>query len=274
MARSGVFPIIGAARQNADRRQRRSRQFRTSEAPRSPSYGGIADRRKASARSSWQWRRRRRVRACQREQDLFQEEGSMDGSRRSSGVVQGVWRRRLSRPPSGRAGECGEAPGVGPRSRAPGDVRPSRTPPGRRLLPARTRCRARAAAATPTPLPNAATSARGSRRGRRDAYCRVQGLAGRGQPAANGAVLPAQGPWFLSNGATNFSGTLSTTWSTAAELYRPISRDEHFDALPTIRSLLLDSNRFRRRLDRVDCSGWADDTPGQLVGTVGPAKAQ
>jgi len=129
-------------------------------------------------------------------------------------------------------------------------------------------CRARAAAATPTPLPNAATYRAWISTSATDAYCHVQGLSGKKATGCNGAVLPGAGPWFLANGATNLSGTLDQLVD-EGELYRPISRDENFDAIPTIDRFYWTGTDAAGVWTGVDCSGWADDTPGQFVGTVG-----
>ncbi len=133
-------------------------------------------------------------------------------------------------------------------------------------------CRARAAAATPTPLPNAATYRAWISTAATDAYCHVQGLSGKKATGCNGAVLPGAGPWFLSNGATNFSGTLDDLVD-GGELYRPISRDENFDALPGIDRYYWTGSDLAGVWTGADCGGWADDTPGGPVGTVGDGYA-
>ncbi len=129
-------------------------------------------------------------------------------------------------------------------------------------------CRARAAAATPSPLPNAGTYRAWLSTGTTDAYCHVQGLAGKKATGCNGALLPGGGPWFLSNGATNFSGTLGDLVN-GGELYRPVSRDENFDALPTMDRFYWTGTDAAGVWTGADCDGWADDTPAQFQGTVG-----
>lgn len=135
-------------------------------------------------------------------------------------------------------------------------------------------CRARAAAVLPTPLPNAATYRAWISTSTTDAYCHVQGLAGKKANDCNGAALPGAGPWFLSNGATNFSGTLDRLVDDG-EIYRPISRDENFDALP-----LAGTDRvYWTGTDStgvwtgVDCDGWANEEPGEFLGTTGDGLA-
>jgi len=129
-------------------------------------------------------------------------------------------------------------------------------------------CRARAAAATPTPLPNAGTYRAWLSTSATDAYCHVQGLAGKKATGCNGASLPGAGPWFLSNGATNFAGTLDQLVD-GGELYRPISRDENFAALPTVDRFHWTGTDSAGVWTGVDCGGWADATPGGPLGTVG-----
>ena len=133
-------------------------------------------------------------------------------------------------------------------------------------------CRARAAAATPTPLPNAGTYRAWISTGATDAYCHVQGLAGKKATGCNGAVLPGAGPWFLSNGATNFSGTLDDLVD-GGELYRPVSRDENFAALPVADRFHWTATDAAGIWTAADCGGWADDTPGGPLGTVGDGYA-
>lgn len=133
-------------------------------------------------------------------------------------------------------------------------------------------CRARAAAATPTPLPNAATYRAWISTSATDAYCHVQGLAGKKATGCNGAILPGAGPWFLANGATNFSGSLDRLVDDG-ELYRPISRDENFDALPTGDRFYWTGTDSTGVWSGADCAGWSDDTPAQNQGTVGDGYA-
>ena len=133
-------------------------------------------------------------------------------------------------------------------------------------------CRARAAAATPSPLPNAGTYRAWISTSATDAYCHVQGLSGKKATGCNGAVLPGGGPWFLSNGATNFSGTLDDLVD-GGELYRPVSRDENFDALPVADRFHWTATDAAGVWTGADCNGWGDDTPGQFQGTVGDGYA-
>jgi hypothetical protein len=129
-------------------------------------------------------------------------------------------------------------------------------------------CRARAAAASPAPLPSASTYRAWLSTSTTDAYCHVQGLSGKRSTGCNGATLPGAGPWFLSNGATNFAGTLDQMVD-GGELYRPVSRDENFDALPTVDRFYWTGTDSAGVWTGVDCAGWADDTPGGPEGTVG-----
>lgn len=133
-------------------------------------------------------------------------------------------------------------------------------------------CRARAAAATPSPLPNAGTYRAWISTSATDAYCHVQGLTGKKSTGCNLASLPGGGPWFLSNGATNFSGTLDDLVD-SGELYRPVSRDENFDALPTMDRVAWTGTDASGVWTGADCDGWGDDTPGQFQGTVGDGYA-
>ena len=133
-------------------------------------------------------------------------------------------------------------------------------------------CRARAAAVSPTPLPNASTYRAWLSTSTTDAYCHVQGLSGKRATECNGASLPGAGPWFLSNGATNFSGTLDELVD-GGELYRPVSRDENFDALPTVDRFYWTGSDASGVWTGVDCSGWTNDTPGLHEGTVGDGLA-
>jgi hypothetical protein len=187
----------------------------------------------------------------------------MDGSRRSRvarRIAAAAFAALLAAAPASAAKRRAFATSVS----GTGDLQPGRTRrgdgcPRGRDLPGAPR-------ATPTrcqPRP----TARGSRRGRPSVLSRT-GARRQKATGCSGAVLPGAGPWFLSNGATNFSGTLDDLVD-GGELYRPISRDEHFDALPTIDRSYWTATDSAGVWTGVDCSGWADDTPGQFVGTVG-----
>lgn len=131
-------------------------------------------------------------------------------------------------------------------------------------------CRAAAAAATPNPLPNAGTYRAWISTSTTDAFCHVQGLTGKKAAGCGGGVLPGAGPWFLSNGATNFAGTLDQL-ANEGEIYRPISRDEHFDPLPTSGAdrIYWTGTDEAGVWSGTDCSGWTNNTPAVHEGTVG-----
>lgn len=135
-------------------------------------------------------------------------------------------------------------------------------------------CRALAAAATPSPLPNAATYRAWLSTSTTDAFCHAQGLVGKKATGCNGAGQSGGGPWFLANGATNFSGSLLSLVD-GGEIYRPISRDENFGALPTDAGerLYWTGTAADGVWTGVDCGGWTNDTPGGPVGTVGDGLA-
>lgn len=129
-------------------------------------------------------------------------------------------------------------------------------------------CRAAAAAATPSPLPNASTYRAWISTSTTDAFCHVQGLSGTKAFGCNLATLPGAGPWFLSNGATNFSGTLDELVN-QGEIYRPVSRDENFAALPLTTRFYWTGSDANGVYTGNNCSNWGDDSPGGPVGTVG-----
>jgi hypothetical protein len=94
-------------------------------------------------------------------------------------------------------------------------------------------CRNLAANAEPNPLPNANTYRAWISTTSTDAYCHVQGLGGKKAGGCVGGVPPGAGPWYFSNGATNWSGSLDELVGDAGVLYRPLHRDENFDEIPT-----------------------------------------
>ena len=85
-------------------------------------------------------------------------------------------------------------------------------------------CRSRAAAAA---LPNAATYRVWLSTSTTDAYCHVQGLAGKKSTGCGGASQPGGGPWYLKNGITPFSGSLAELTGPEKVIYRPILFDEN-----------------------------------------------
>jgi hypothetical protein len=93
-------------------------------------------------------------------------------------------------------------------------------------------CRTLAANAD-TPLPNANSYRAWISTTSTDAWCHVQGLGGKKATGCVGGPPTGGGPWYLSNGATSWSGTLDELTGPEAILYRPLSRDESFDDLPT-----------------------------------------
>lgn len=87
-------------------------------------------------------------------------------------------------------------------------------------------CRARATAAG---LPNPATYRVWLSTSTTDAYCHVQGLAGEKSTGCGGAAQPGGGPWYLANGITPFSASLSELTGPLKVIYRPILLDENGD---------------------------------------------
>ncbi len=87
-------------------------------------------------------------------------------------------------------------------------------------------CRARATAAG---LPNPATYRVWLSTSTTDAYCHVQGLAGEKSTGCGGAAQPGGGPWYLANGITPFSASLSELTGPLKVIYRPILLDENSD---------------------------------------------
>lgn len=136
-------------------------------------------------------------------------------------------------------------------------------------------CRAAAQNASGGPLPNAATYRAWISTSTTDAYCHVQGLSGTRANGCNGAgSLPGGGPWFLSNGATNWSGTLDELVDDG-EIYRPMSRDEDFHALATD----VESRHYWTGTDEAGvatdftCSGWTSSASSGASGTSGDGYA-
>ena len=133
-------------------------------------------------------------------------------------------------------------------------------------------CRARAAAAN-TPLPNSSTYRAWLSTSTTDAYCHVQGLTGKKATGCGGGALPGGGPWFLSNGATNFSGSLDELTG-EGRIFRPASRDENFAELPAAEGTRVywTGSDATGVATATHCAGWTSDTPGVNTGSAGDSR--
>lgn len=84
-------------------------------------------------------------------------------------------------------------------------------------------CRARAQAAG---LPNDSAYRAWLSTAGIDAYCDVQGLAGKKSDGCDNSPLPGGGPWYLADGISPFAGTLDQLVGSQRVIYRPVMLDE------------------------------------------------
>jgi len=91
----------------------------------------------------------------------------------------------------------------------------------------------------------------------------VQGLGGTRADNCGNQSQPA-GPWYLSNGITPFTGTLSELAGSQRAIYRPVMLDEFGDAVPTLgESMVWTGTKPNGTRELEHCSGWTSGSSGQ-----------
>lgn len=130
-------------------------------------------------------------------------------------------------------------------------------------------CRNHAAAAL---LPNASAYRAWISTSDTDAYCHVQGLAGKKASGCGGSPLPGGGPWFLANGISNYTGTLDEITGPEGLMYRPVSLDETLNPVPSAlldRQIWTGTSRQGSALSS-NCGDWTSSSSGS-TGATGDA---